>query len=58
MEGPYFGIVVGPVCSYDPESYAGGTYIRIDFTDSVSAPIASEYETCQYAYATGRVSDA
>ena len=51
--------MVGPVmCSYDPQSYTGGTYIRIDSIDSVSASIASEYVTSQYAYATGGASEA
>jgi hypothetical protein len=32
--------------------------MHIDSTDSVSASTASEYGTCQYAYATGRAPDA
>jgi len=46
------------MCSYDPQSYTGGTYIRIDSIDSVSASIASEYIISQYAYATGGASEA
>jgi hypothetical protein len=31
--------------------------VHIDSTDSVPASIASEYGTCQYAYATARASE-